>query len=61
MTPLDSAACGKYGLSDKDASWCSTLVDIPASAAVVDFVISDRCDNTYECSKCPRFVAGRWH
>jgi hypothetical protein len=47
MTPLDSAACGKYGLSDKDASWCSTLVDIPASAAVVDFVISDRCGNTY--------------
>jgi hypothetical protein len=42
MTPLDSAACGKYGLSDKDASWCGTLVDIPASAAVVDFVISDR-------------------
>jgi hypothetical protein len=43
MQPLDGAECAKYGLSDKDASWCGAMVDIPASAAVVDFVISDRC------------------
>jgi hypothetical protein len=42
MTPLDAAACEKYSLPTKDASWCAATVDIPASAAVVDFVISDR-------------------
>jgi hypothetical protein len=42
MNPLDGAACEKYGLKAVDASWCAATVDIPASAAVVDFVISDR-------------------
>jgi hypothetical protein len=42
MTPLDAAACEKYGLPTKESSWCAATVDIPASAAVVDFVISDR-------------------
>jgi hypothetical protein len=42
MDPLDGAACEKYGLKAQDASWCAATVDIPASAAVVDFVISDR-------------------
>lgn len=42
MNPLDAAACERYGLKDKDSSWCGAMVDIPSSAAVVDFVLSDR-------------------
>ncbi|WIA34022.1 hypothetical protein OEZ86_012404 [Tetradesmus obliquus] len=42
MNPLDKAECEKYGLKASEASWCAAVVDIPASAAVVDFVISDR-------------------
>lgn len=42
MKPLDAGQCQKYGLPYNDHSWCGSLVDIPASAAVVDFVISDR-------------------
>eukprot|EP00775_Hariotina_reticulata_P005611 gene5611-5849_t len=32
----------QYKLKTSDASWCGAWVDIPASAAVVDFVISDK-------------------
>jgi hypothetical protein len=42
MAPLDAAACERYALPSKDTSWCAATVDIPASAAVVDFVVSDR-------------------
>ena len=42
MNPLDKGECEKYGLKASEASWCAAVVDIPASAAVVDFVISDR-------------------
>jgi hypothetical protein len=43
MNPLSGAECEKYGLKANESSWCAATVDIPASAAVVDFVISDRC------------------
>jgi hypothetical protein len=42
MTPLDSSKVEEYKLAVKEASWCAVTVDIPASAAVVDFVVSDR-------------------
>lgn len=42
MNPLDGGECERYSLPDKETSWCGALVDIPSSAAVVDFVISDK-------------------
>lgn len=42
MNPLDQGQCQQYGLPYNDHSWCGALVDIPASAAVVDFVVSDK-------------------
>ncbi len=41
MEPLDDGAVAHFGLP-KGASWCSAAVDIPSSAAVVDFVLSDK-------------------
>lgn len=59
MNPLDSAACGQYGLPDKDTSWCGAMVDIPASAAVVDFVISDRWEADTALPVCQWLVTAR--
>lgn len=42
MRPLTGEELQQYGLAANEASWCGVFVDIPASAAVVDFVVSDR-------------------
>eukprot|EP00879_Flechtneria_rotunda_P007886 GHRR01008263.1.p1 GENE.GHRR01008263.1~~GHRR01008263.1.p1 ORF type:complete len:1096 (+),score=490.52 GHRR01008263.1:107-3289(+) len=42
MQPLSGSQLDQYNLPKHEHSWCGCMVDIPASAAVVDFVLSDR-------------------
>ena len=48
LKKLDDAKLKEFNLDGKDCCWCGTEVDIPATAAVVDFVFSDREQRTWD-------------
>jgi hypothetical protein len=48
LKPLEDAKLKELNLEGKDACWCGAYVDVPATAATVDFVFSDRELRTWD-------------
>ncbi len=48
MNALSPSELQQLGLPSSDGGWCSTWVQVPADAKVLDFVVSDRDQRTWD-------------
>lgn len=48
MKRLSGSELSQYHLNQHNANWCAAEIDVPSSAAVIDFVLSDREERSWD-------------